>query len=190
MPLPIIMTATNDKGSVFQTVPNELANSIFGFLPNRDIKNLRLTCHYLNRHAPLRFNRVFISANPLNVKVFLAIANHDTFRQQVKELIWDDATLQSARSSGNDSDDDSGSDEDSSDDNDYQGQSRFQRGCREAIEDVESRLVDKEDGNEQQSLLDNLMPSGRALSYYERLVEKQADVLETRADEEAVRYAL
>lgn len=184
------MTVINNDSSVLQKIPNELANNIFDFLPNRDIKNLRLTCRYLNRHALLRFNRVFISANPLNVEVFLAIANHDTFRQQVKELIWDDATLQSARSSGNDSDDDYGSDEDSSDDNDYQGQSRFQRGCREAVEDVESRLVDKEDGNEQQSLLDNLMPSGRALSYYERLVEEQADVLETRADEEAVRYAL
>ncbi|RBR23790.1 uncharacterized protein FIESC28_03406 [Fusarium coffeatum] len=179
------MAVINNDSSVFQRIPNELANSIFDFLPNRDIKNLRLICRYLDRHVPLRFNRVFISANPLDVKVFLAIANHDTFRKQVKELIWD-ATLQSPRSCGNDSDDDYGSDEDSSDDNDYQGQSRFQRGCREAIEDAESRLVDKADGNEQQSLLDNLMTSGRALSYYERLVEEQADVLETRADEEAV----
>ncbi|KAM0490722.1 hypothetical protein ACHAP8_011267 [Fusarium lateritium] len=189
------MVITNDKDPVFQRLPNELAVSIFDLLPNRDIKNLRLTCRYLNRHAPLRFDRVFISANPLNIKVFLAIANHDTFRKQVKELIWDDATLQSSKSSGHDSDDDYESDDDGSDDNDYQGNSRFQQLCREAIEDVESRLVesrllDKAYGHEQQLLLENLMPSREALSYYERIVEEQAAILESRADEEAVRYAL
>jgi hypothetical protein len=184
------MAATNDKGSVFHRLPNELANNIFDLLPNRDIKNLRLTCRHLNRHAPLRFNRVFISANPLNIEVFLAIANHDKFRQQVKELIWDDATLESLGSNGNNTDDDYSSDEFETDDNDYQGHSRFQQRCREAIEDVESRLVDKADGNEQQRLLDNLMPPREALPYYERLVEEQAAVLESGADEQAVRYAL
>jgi hypothetical protein len=184
------MAVTNNKGLVFQGLPNELANNIFDLLPNRDIKNLRLTCRYLNRHAPLRFNRVFISANPLNVEVFLAIANHDTFRQQVKELIWDDATLKSSLSSGNDSDDDYSSDEFETDDNDYQGHSRFQQYCKEAIEDVESRLVDKPNGNEHQTLLDNVMPLCEALPYYERLVKAQASVLESGADEQAVRYAL
>lgn len=184
------MAVINNNSSVFQRIPNELANRIFDFLPNHDIKNLRLTCRYLNCHAPLRFNRVFVSANPLNVKVFLAIANHDTFRQQVKELIWDDATLQSARSSGNDSDDDYSSDESETDDNDYQGHSRFQQHCREAIEDVESRLVDKPNGNEHQTLLGNAMPLCEALPYYERLVKAQASVIESEADERAVQYAL
>ncbi|KAG8668261.1 hypothetical protein FPOAC2_07551 [Fusarium poae] len=180
------MAVTNDQDSVFQRLPNELTNIIFNLLPNRDIKNLRLTCHCLNQRAPLRFNRVFVSANPLNIEVFLAIAHHDTFRHQVKELIWDDATFQSLQTSTDDYDDDFGSEEEGSGDHDYQGDSWFSRRCRQAIGDHMSRL-DIIYGNEQRR---SLLPSRESLSYYERLFEEQAPVLESRADEEAVRYVL
>jgi hypothetical protein len=183
------MAVTEGEAPLFQKLPNELAKDIFDLLPNCDIKNLRLTCCYLS-HVPLRFDRIFISANLLNIEVFLAVANHESFRHQVKEVIWDDATLTSLGSSGNDSDFDYGSDEDETDDNDYQGSSRFQQRCREAIEDLESRLVDKEDGNKQQTQLNNLMPSQESLQYYTQLVKEQDHVFESGADKEAFRYAL
>ncbi|KAF5228637.1 hypothetical protein FAUST_10942 [Fusarium austroamericanum] len=161
------MAVTNDKTPVFQELPNELLKSVFDLLPNRDIKNLRLTCRYLSHHAPLRLDRVFISANPLNIEVFLAVANHNSFRHKVKEIIWDDATFKSLGSSGNDLDFNYSSDEDETDDNDYQGSSRFQQLCREAIEDAESRL-----------------------NHYTQLLKGQNDIFESGADKQAFQYAL
>lgn len=182
------MAAADDKTLLFQKLPNELVKNIFDLLPNRDIKNLRLTCRYLSQ-APLRFDRVFISANPLNIKAFLAVANHESFRQQVQEVIWDDATFTPLGSSGNGLDHDYSSDEEETD-YDYQGLSWFQQRCREAIEDVESRLVDKEDGNKQQTQLNNLMPWRESLQYYTQLVKEQDHIFESGADKEAFRYAL
>lgn len=64
------------------------------YLPNRDIKNLRLVSRdFLNRFR-LRLDRVFLSANTLNIEVFRSIAGHETFRHRVVEIIWDDARLQ------------------------------------------------------------------------------------------------
>ncbi|KAG5665067.1 hypothetical protein KAF25_008801 [Fusarium avenaceum] len=182
------MAVTDNNASLFQKLPNELANRVFALLPNRDIKNLRLTCRHLG-HVPLRFDRVFTSANPLNIKVFLAAANHDNSRQQVQEFIWDDATFTSLGSRGIDSDFDYGSDEHESDDYDYPGLSRFEHRCREAIEDVGWRLVDEEDGNKQQTQINNLVPSRKSLQYYNQLVEKQGHFFESGADEKAIRYA-
>ncbi|KAL3704131.1 hypothetical protein TMatcc_009821 [Talaromyces marneffei ATCC 18224] len=74
-------------------LPVELLDLILSYLPNRDIKSLRLTCLTLSRLAQLRLNRVFLSANPLNIKVLREIADHETFRHNVVEIIWDDARL-------------------------------------------------------------------------------------------------
>jgi hypothetical protein len=60
-------------------LPVEVIHAVIGFLPNRDIKSLCLTCTTLSRIAHLRLKRVFLSANPLNIKVFRAIADQDTF---------------------------------------------------------------------------------------------------------------
>ncbi len=49
-------------------------------LPNRDIKSLRLVYRGLHSAIPLRLTRVFLSANPLNIEVFRAVADHDVFR--------------------------------------------------------------------------------------------------------------
>ncbi|TGJ78375.1 hypothetical protein E0Z10_g10389 [Xylaria hypoxylon] len=40
-------------------------------------------------------DRVFISANPRNIEVFKAISNHDVYRAQITEIVWDDALLAS-----------------------------------------------------------------------------------------------
>jgi hypothetical protein len=72
-------------------LPVELVSSILSYLPNCDLKSLRLTCRFFFAHACLRLNRVFLSANPCDVEVFHAIADHETFRKAVVEIIWDDS---------------------------------------------------------------------------------------------------
>lgn len=74
-------------------LPAELIVPILSHLPNRDIKNLRLTCRFMHAIAKLRLNRVFLSANPRDVEVFCAVADNDTFRMGVVEIIWDDAVI-------------------------------------------------------------------------------------------------
>jgi hypothetical protein len=74
-------------------LPIELLADITDRLENSDIKNLRLACKLLAHTSALRINRVYLSANPLNVKVFRAIADHEVFRHGVIEIIYDDARL-------------------------------------------------------------------------------------------------
>lgn len=73
------------------SLPAELLIIICSHLANRDIKSLRLTCKFLAQTARLRLNRAFLSANPRNIKIFRAIADHGAFRYDVTEIIWDDA---------------------------------------------------------------------------------------------------
>ncbi|KAJ4245793.1 hypothetical protein NW762_013917 [Fusarium torreyae] len=77
----------------FHYLASELFSAICDLLPNSDIKNLRLTSHLLNANSQLRISRVFVSANPRNLDVARAIADHETFRWGIEEIIWDDATL-------------------------------------------------------------------------------------------------
>jgi hypothetical protein len=74
-------------------LPHELLADIVNRLENSEIKNLRLSCKRLASISTLRISRVFLSANPLNVKVFRAIADHEVFRHGVIEIIYDDARL-------------------------------------------------------------------------------------------------
>ncbi|KAK8875291.1 hypothetical protein PGQ11_005805 [Apiospora arundinis] len=71
--------------------PTEILSEICSQLADRDIKTLRLICSRLTALVPLRLDRVFLSANPRDVEVFNAIAAHDVLRQQVVEMVWDDA---------------------------------------------------------------------------------------------------
>ncbi|KAK0644764.1 hypothetical protein DIS24_g8532 [Lasiodiplodia hormozganensis] len=75
------------------TLPVELIPTICDYLPNKDIKRVRLTCRSLSHHAPLRFSRVYISPSRANIDVLLAVARHPTFRRRVREIVWDDAQL-------------------------------------------------------------------------------------------------
>jgi hypothetical protein len=75
------------------TLPLELWDCIESHLSNADIKSLRLACKQFNNTVFLRLNRVFLSANPVNIEVFRNIASHDKFRHQVNEIIWDEARL-------------------------------------------------------------------------------------------------
>ncbi|QPC77061.1 hypothetical protein HYE68_007813 [Fusarium pseudograminearum] len=185
---------------LLQKLPDELFHSILDRLPNRDLKSLRLTCRCLSSQVILRLDRVFISANPLNVKVFLDVASHEVFRQQVKEIIWDDATLLPVPTQDDydyhDTEFGYTSDEDVINKNRMTYPSKgkisswFMQQCKGEIFSAKSRLKEKGRDNEQQRRVDNLMPSREALSYYNSLVQQQDNVIESGADEQAFRYAL
>ncbi|CAI6089336.1 unnamed protein product [Clonostachys chloroleuca] len=74
-------------------LPAEILDSVASHLSNPDRKSLRLTCTVFGRRVLLQIDRVFLSANPRNIQVFRAIADHEIYRQKVVELIWDDARL-------------------------------------------------------------------------------------------------
>ncbi|KAK5991356.1 hypothetical protein PT974_09637 [Cladobotryum mycophilum] len=78
-------------------LPLELLFSIVSNLPNRDIKNVRQTCRFLYSLASLRIDRVSISANLLNIKVFREIANDETYRCRITEIVSDGVRLEEQR---------------------------------------------------------------------------------------------
>lgn len=86
------------QGVSLMRLPPEMISLISSFLTNKDRKLLRLTCKTVSELTPLSFPRVFLSSNSLNIKVFRAVADHPKFRQQVTEIIWDDARLDSVPS--------------------------------------------------------------------------------------------
>jgi hypothetical protein len=61
-------------------LPLELWREITSHLPNRDIKSMRLASKQYSNAVELRLQRVFLSANPLNIEVFRAVADHEKFR--------------------------------------------------------------------------------------------------------------
>ncbi|KAI0553133.1 hypothetical protein F4679DRAFT_532051 [Xylaria curta] len=73
--------------------PEDIRLLIYSRLPNHDIKNLRLVSSFFGHTACPRLARVFISANPRNIEVFEAISQHDRYRAQVKEIVWDEASF-------------------------------------------------------------------------------------------------
>lgn len=80
----------------FFRFPPEMISLIVSFLPNKDVKSLRLACKALGEITPFSSSRVFLSANSLNIQVFRAVADHPKFSQEITEIIWDDARFVSA----------------------------------------------------------------------------------------------
>ncbi|KAK1245474.1 hypothetical protein MKX08_005103 [Trichoderma sp. CBMAI-0020] len=85
-----------DSPPLLPTLPPELIGNLVSLLDNRSIKSLRLTCRHFSA-IKLRISRVFLSANPLNIRVLRSIADHDVYRQGITELIYDDARLYHSR---------------------------------------------------------------------------------------------
>ncbi|KAL6791915.1 hypothetical protein J3E68DRAFT_409686 [Trichoderma sp. SZMC 28012] len=84
---------SSQSSSLLTELPRELLGNIVSRLENSDLKNLRLSCKLLASTSALRINRVFLSANPLNVRVFRAIADHEEYRHGITEIVYDDARL-------------------------------------------------------------------------------------------------
>ncbi|KFX85838.1 hypothetical protein V490_09380 [Pseudogymnoascus sp. VKM F-3557] len=176
-------------------LPPEILKIIIQQVPNSTIKNLRLTCRFFLETVPLRLNRVFISANPRNVEVFTAIANHEVFRTKITEIIWDDALLHSRLVPRDDdyvSDDDcydlDDGDDDAFDKNgiDWRGKvpGWFRAACRDNVnlikrgstEDVDrpSLVARVKEAYEQ-------MPMEASWAHYQELVKQQQNVLDSNA---------
>nr|RBR01355.1 hypothetical protein FVER53263_04350 [Fusarium verticillioides] len=189
-----------------QGVPNELLGSICSLLCNLDVKSLRLTCRALRDKSYLRFDRIFISANPRNVDVFLAVANHDIFRHRVQEIIWDDTLLRKipirdGYGPCGYSEDENDSDVCAANEDKEQISRSFVRLCKDSIFLTEGRLTYRDwyqsdneahigSLNEVQNQHDNLMPTQDSLAYYTDLLHQQSELLSSNADEEAFRYAI
>ena len=86
-----LLPITDRNSNPLTDLPTEIIRGVCSCLPNRDIKNLRLSCQSLYTATRLRFDRVFLSTQRRDIDVFLAIADHETFRQDVIEIIWDDS---------------------------------------------------------------------------------------------------
>ncbi|WQF87639.1 Putative F-box domain-containing protein [Colletotrichum destructivum] len=197
------------------TSPFEISALVFSHLDNCDLKALRLTCNKLADlvRPHLRFKRVFISANPLNVQVFRAIAEHETFRHDVREIVWDDALYEKPRppdprlpdeyddSSDEEDVDDSDDDEDENDRKPkppygfaYWHFGWYHKHCKANIECLERRR-----GNDVLALpqhveisqqLNAQLPIEVAYAHYLELLEQQNQVLSTSADVAAFEWAL
>ncbi|KFY89739.1 hypothetical protein V500_05528 [Pseudogymnoascus sp. VKM F-4518 (FW-2643)] len=162
-------------------LPPKIVKIIVDQVPNSTIKNLRLTCRFYSETVALRLDRVFISANPRNVEVFTAIANHEAFRAKITEIIWDNALPYVRPEPHNEAEGDYGSDDD------YEG-------CEDEDEDDGS----DEDGidwrgegpgpslvaREQQ--MSEQMPMEEAWEHYQELLQQQRDVLDSKAHIDAL----
>jgi hypothetical protein len=160
-------------------VPKVIA-AIVSHLSNRNVKSLRLTCKILYERAPLHLDRVFLSANPRNIEVALAIADHETFRHGMVEIIWDDTLFVHDIPRPNeqilllmDS---------STPPREEGGPPRwFAWACRKNIENLNYRKVTKRDPD---------LSFSESWDYYQKLLEQPEEVLASGADADAPRYAM
>ncbi|KAL2855796.1 hypothetical protein BJX68DRAFT_280055 [Aspergillus pseudodeflectus] len=164
-------------------LPAEIIHIITSYLPNSDIKTLRLTCKLLCNTVQLRLNRVFLSANPLNIAVFLAIANSETFRHGVDEIIWDDARFYNLPDAVpfNKPDKESGCLE------------WFVSQCKENIENRWMRKgpnIDRHIDRAKQIAAKSGMTMKQSWQYFQTLCQQQEDVIRLNKDAEALAYGL
>ncbi|KAL7894265.1 hypothetical protein HDV63DRAFT_159318 [Trichoderma sp. SZMC 28014] len=176
--------------SELEKLPLEVFNIVTTYLANRDIKNLRLASKCICRRASLRLERVFLSANPRNVEVFLAIADHPVFRETITEIVWDDAQL--AKQVRNDDAELTGR---------YwvpeEGPGTyplwFINECVNEMDAIKYHIgndADRPDILAIKSQLDAQMSLAESWEHYQELLEQQDQVLETGDDESALKYGL
>lgn len=185
-------------------LPLELYNLVLSNLSNRERKCLRLVCSSLRDKTPLRITRVFLSANERNVDVFRSIADHDMYRAQITDLIWDDAVLSSH---GDGAEHDQFAEFDEHDprynpDTFYERHGLtdreaapiwFVRGCHENLSAICGRQSEdfgppRHRDRDQQA--EEQLPFPVSYAYYQGLLSQQARVLATEADVEALVYGL
>jgi hypothetical protein len=159
-------------------LPAEILLLVASFLPNRDLKSLRLASKQLGETTPLSFSRVFLSANSLDIKVLRSVANHPDFREQVTEIIWDDARFVSAPVSWEDHEpfiDRSGLKI-----NDEGCPKWFLQECKNNISNMKqrkSRDVDRPDHTARQRQVDAQMPLKDCWKYYSQVLNDQQAVI-------------
>ncbi|KAF5621101.1 uncharacterized protein FTJAE_11442 [Fusarium tjaetaba] len=175
--------STPDIPCILPRLPQELTNAISRYLKGSDIKALRETCSEMARAVPLHFDRVFISANSLNIQVFKAIANHDTYRHQVYEIIWDDARLSTGPELW-ESRIDSGWNSSELD------KAVTENGCPSWFQKYSSKSDLESYYAYNKPVADNHTGLSECWGYYKSLLEDQKEVLASNADIEAFKYGL
>ena len=176
------------------SLPFELLDLVSFYLPNRDIKSLRLTCRQLGTAVRVRMHRVFISPNPINLRVFRAIADNDTFRKGVTEIIWDDARLIECP----ETDDvwpsaDSPNREDMIVDPENGCPAWAIQECQENLERLRMRKgkdVDRSDHIARAKQVAALLPLKTSFQYYQNLLQQQEEVRFRQADRDTFIYGL
>ncbi|KAM0546634.1 hypothetical protein ACHAPJ_010772 [Fusarium lateritium] len=186
----------------FQRLPDELIGSICDFLPNSDIKNLRLASRFLGQKSRLRISRVFISAHPRNLDVVRAIADHETFRLGIEEIIWDDATLKPIEPFRRENEyrwfdeDEEEGDYGEEDEETIERQEMvkwYGRACLDSVKKAKhrvARVAPRPDTIARQHEIDNAMSYRESFKHFRFLESQQAKILETQADEDVFRHAL
>ncbi|KAL7900938.1 hypothetical protein HDV63DRAFT_402331 [Trichoderma sp. SZMC 28014] len=184
------------SSSYLVLLPPEIIENILSSLDNRSIKSLRLTCPRLGATAALRIDRVFLSANPLNIQVFRAIADHDMLRHRIVEIIYDDARLWRNGAEA--------------DEARYPGDPCYMYSLYHENEELQVEWFENErNGNlykltERQRNEDPKRPEHVALArrvhaelpleeswaFYQMLLRQQEDVIANGADADALRYGL
>ncbi|VUC29219.1 unnamed protein product [Clonostachys rosea] len=160
------------------TLPTEILILIQPYLDLTDIKHLRLSCRKLCAAIELRIDRVFLSANPRNVDVFLTIAAHETLRRFVTEIVWDDAVLTPLPSRKSNHD----------------GLSEDDASIRWFVQQSEVRRMDIKQRWEN-SKRDDMGPSGHgraqdSYAYYKELVRGQAELRQSGRHVDALRIGV
>ncbi|KAM5484921.1 hypothetical protein McanCB56680_002437, partial [Microsporum canis] len=193
--------ATTDRNRL-TTLPVETYLSILSYLPNSDIKNLRLTCSSLSNIAYLRLKRVFLSVNRRDIDVFRAIASHETLCQKVVEIIWDDTQFISwkleevVREDGYLVGAVTGAVYDGS--TDRGGTVKrcpkwFTRGCVDNIHELGCCTYDEVEDAElikRRAQVSALIPPWDSWTHYQRLTQEQEEVIRSRADVDALKFGL
>ncbi|KPM43235.1 hypothetical protein AK830_g3358 [Neonectria ditissima] len=169
-------------------LPAELIVAVASHLPNRDRKSLRLTCTSFGQRVLLRIDRVFLSASPLDIEVFKAVADHGTYRKRVTELIWDDACLTMPPTPPRA----------------YQCESRkqhiepfwqqwFEDACKKNLEEAKYRKgydVSRADHAARARWMAAQPPADELWEQYKDLLAQQYEILDTNDDALALEYGL
>lgn len=192
------------------SLPAELHDLVLSHLSNCERKCLRLACSHLRDKTPLHITRVFLSANERNVDVFRAIANHDLYRAQITELIWDDAILPTHGDSPEDVEDYEDYDPQYEPEDFFERYGladpeaspiRFVRGCESNLTGISGRQHDYHEHpthysttlpqyRDRDRQAEEQLPFPVSYAYYQGLLMQQDRVLATQADVAALAYGL
>ncbi|KAF5718896.1 hypothetical protein FMUND_4971 [Fusarium mundagurra] len=177
----------NDDGreasGLLGCLPAELLNQVLCELHNIDLKNLRQTCTYIKDATHLRLNRLFLSPNLRDIEVFRAVADHETFRLQVTEIIYDDARFDAAHemewTSWYNEEKDIG---------EVTGVPEWYRHVyRENREDIRRYSPHHTQAKE---ALEHLLSPAEAFKHFKRLWQEQQETIATNRDADALKYGI
>ncbi|KAI1861642.1 hypothetical protein JX265_009609 [Neoarthrinium moseri] len=171
------LISPENTATPFIRLPVEIIRQITGYLPNSDIKSLRLTCRSLSKSTVMRLQRVFLSANPRNFT----------------EIIWDDALLTGAKLHPQTEDEEQDGVSDVSSDNTSDSDSGcprwFMSACEnhlEEIEDAKREDVERPFYMWMARKIAALLPVEQSWEYYQRLVQQEREVLRSAAHVQAL----